>query len=316
MTATGTLTPLMVEELRRTAVVFPGQGTQRPGMALAWRDHPAWEVVTRAEALIGEPLGHLITDADADVLSRTREAQLSILLTSLVAWEGVRGLLPAPLAFAGHSLGQVTALIAAGVLELGAGIEFAAARATATQAAADAHPGRMAALLGADLEQAEAACAAVDECWVANDNAPGQVVIAGTPDGLEAGSEAARELGVRRVTPLNVGGAFHTPLMDDAVAALDDYLEGVEFVAGRAPIVANDDATPIVDGAEWRGRCAPHVARRVRWREVQGTLVDLGARTFVEVGAGSMLAALAKRTVPDVAVVNVAEPGDLEALGA
>lgn len=300
----------------RTAVVFPGQGTQRPGMALAWRDHPAWAVVERAEALVGEPLGDLITTADADVLARTREAQLAILLTSLVAWEAVRDLVSEPVAFAGHSLGQVTALIAAGVLDLGAGIEFAATRATATQAAADAHPGRMAALLGAELEQAEAACAAVDGCWVANDNAPGQVVIAGTPDGLEAGSEAARGLGVRRVTALNVGGAFHTPLMDDAVLALETYLDGVAFADPSTPVVANDDAAAVSSGAEWRRRCAPHVARRVRWREVQTTLAGLGATTFVEVGAGSMLAALAKRTVPDVAVVNVAEPGDLEALGA
>lgn len=300
----------------RTAVVFPGQGTQRPGMALAWRDHPAWAVVERAEALVGEPLGDLVTTADGEVLARTREAQLAILLTSLVAWEAVRGAVAAPVAFAGHSLGQVTALIAAGVLDLGTGIEFAATRATATQVAADAHPGRMAALLGADLEQAEAACAAVDGCWVANDNAPGQVVIAGTPDGLDAGSEAARGLGVRRVTALNVGGAFHTPLMDDAVVALDSYLADVPFGTSRTPIVANDDATPVVDGAEWRRRCAPHVARRVRWREVQTTLADLGATTFVEVGAGSMLAALAKRTVPDVTVINVAEPGDLGALRA
>lgn len=295
----------------RTAVVFPGQGTQRPGMALAWRDHPAWAVVERAEALVGEPLGGLITTADADVLARTREAQLAILLTSLVVWEAVRDRIPSPVAFAGHSLGQVTALIAAGVLDLGAGITFAAERASATQAAADAHPGRMAALLGADLEQAEAACAAVSDCWVANDNAPGQVVIAGTSAGLEAGADAARALGVRRVTALNVGGAFHTPLMADAVATLEPYLDGVTFAAASAPVVANDDARPVVDGDEWRRRSAPHVARRVRWREVQLALGDLGATTMVEVGAGSMLAALAKRTVPDVAVVGVAEPADL-----
>ena len=137
------------------------------------------------------------------------------------SWDALGALADAPVAFAGHSLGQVTALIASGVLPLDAGVRFAARRAELTQAAADAHPGRMAALLGATPEQADDACtAAPDACWVANDNAPGQVVIAGTPDGVAAGSARAKELGVKRVTPLNVGGAFHTPLMADATAGL------------------------------------------------------------------------------------------------
>ena len=180
------------------AVIFPGQGTQQPGMARAWRDHPAWVVVERAEAALGEPLAHLVTEAPAEALARTREAQLAVLLTSLVVVGRGRAHCPTPpVAFAGHSLGQVTALIAAGVLPLDDGVRFAARRAELTQAAADAHPGRMAALLGATLEQAEEACtAAPDGCWVANDNAPGQVVIAGTPDGVDAGS--ARREGARR----------------------------------------------------------------------------------------------------------------------
>jgi [acyl-carrier-protein] S-malonyltransferase len=271
-------------------------------------------VVEEAEALVGEPLGLLLTDADDTVLRRTREAQLSILLTSLVAWEAARDRLASPVAFAGHSLGQVTALIAAGVLDLKTGIEFAARRATATQAAADAHPGRMAALLGADLEQAESACERTEGCWIANDNAPGQVVIAGTPAGVDAGSAAARDLGVRRTSALNVGGAFHTPLMHDAVGVLEDHLAGTPLGGARTPVVANDDARPIVDAEEWRRRCAHHVARRVRWRESQVTLRDLGATRFVEIGAGSMLAALARRTVPDVTVTNLAEPSDLDGI--
>ena len=130
------------------AVVFPGQGTQVPGMGLPWRDDPAWSVVDRAEAALGEPLAYLITDAPDDVLARTRNAQLAVLLTSLVAWEAMQPLAEPPVAFAGHSLGQVTALIAAGSLPFDAGVRFAARRAELTQAAADAHPGRMAALLG------------------------------------------------------------------------------------------------------------------------------------------------------------------------
>jgi [acyl-carrier-protein] S-malonyltransferase len=294
------------------AVVFPGQGTQQPGMALRWREHASWTVVEQAEAALGEPLAHLITDAPADALTRTREAQLAVLLTSLVVWDALAPLPDAPVAFAGHSLGQVTALIASGVLPLDAGVRFAARRAELTQAAADAHPGKMAALLGATPEQAEDACtAAPDGCWVANDNAPGQVVIAGTSDGLAAGSARARELGVRRVTPLNVGGAFHTPLMHDATAALHAEAAALDLTPPSAPVVSNDDAVAYADADGWRERLPVHVSVPVRWRSTMDTLTGLGATTFLELGHGSMLAALAKRGAPSVTVRNVAVPEDI-----
>ena len=293
------------------AIVFPGQGTQAPGMGAPWRDDPAWSVVERAEAAFGEPLAHLVLDATADELARTREAQLAELLTSLMAWEAIRTRVAAPVGFAGHSLGQVTALIASGALDLDVGVRFAARRAELTQAAADSHPGRMAALLGATVEQAEAACeAAPDECWVANDNAPGQVVIAGTPNGVEAGSVRAKELGVKRATLLNVGGAFHTPLMRDAADALPAVLADMEFSAPSAPVVSNHDAAPYNDADGWQARLATHVTQPVRWRATMGVLVDLGATSFLEVGHGSMLAGLAKRTVPDTPLRGIAAPAD------
>jgi [acyl-carrier-protein] S-malonyltransferase len=294
------------------AVVFPGQGTQQTGMALPWRDHASWSVVERAEAALGEPLAHLVTDAPPEALARTREAQLAVLLTSLVVWDALDVPADRIVAFAGHSLGQVTALIAAGVLTLDDGVRFAARRAELTQAAADAHPGKMAALLGATPEQAEDACtAAPDGCWVANDNAPGQVVIAGTPDGLAAGSERAKEIGIKRVTPLNVGGAFHTPLMADATAGLVTEAAGLTLSAPTAPVVSNHDAQPYADSDGWRERLPNHVSVPVRWRSTMTTLVDLGATSFWEVGHGSMLAALAKRGAPDVTVRNIAVPEDL-----
>ena len=250
-------------------------------------------------------------DAPAEQLTRTRDAQLAVLLTSLVAWEAIRDAIDEPVAFAGHSLGQVTALIAAGALPLAEGVRFAARRAELTQAAADAHPGRMAALLGATLEQADEAClAAPDACWVANDNAPGQVVIAGTPDGVEVGSARAKELGVKRATPLNVGGAFHTPLMRDAADALPAELEAVKFSNPVAPVVSNHDGRAYDDGDGWRSRLPDHVAVPVRWRSSMETIATLGATTFLEVGHGTMLAGLAKRTVPDVTVVGIATPDD------
>jgi [acyl-carrier-protein] S-malonyltransferase len=284
-------------------------------MGAPWREHAAWEIVERAEAAFGEPLAPLLLDAPAETLARTREAQLAVLLTSLVAWEAVRDRVPEPVAFAGHSLGQVTALIASGVLPLDDGVRFAARRAELTQRAADDHPGKMAALLGATIEQAEDACtAAPDGCWLANDNAPGQIVIAGTPAGVDAASARARELGVKRVTPLNVGGAFHTPLMRDAADALPAELSAVPFSAPNAPVVSNHDAQAYLDGDGWRDRLPEHVTVPVRWRESMGTMVDLGAASFLEVGHGSMLAGLAKRTTPDAPVRGIATPDDIDVL--
>jgi [acyl-carrier-protein] S-malonyltransferase len=298
------------------AVIFPGQGTQQPGMAAPFRDHAAWSVVEQAEAALDEPLGTLITEAPAERLTRTREAQLAVLLTSLVAWEAAKDSIGTPLAFAGHSLGQVTALIAAGVLTVEEGVLLAARRAELTQAAADAHPGRMAALLGATPETAVEACtAAPDACWLANDNAPGQVVIAGTPDGLDAATAHAKELGVRKAMPLNVGGAFHTPLMADATTALEPVVAGFSLHEPAAPVVSNDDGVAYSEGAGWRERSPRHVSVPVRWRDVQLTLAGLGASTLLEVGHGTMLASLAKRTIPDVTVVSVADPADIDALG-
>lgn len=297
------------------AVIFPGQGTQSVGMGAPWRDHPSWSVIERAETALGEPLSSLVLDAPAEQLARTRDAQLAVLLTSLVAWDAVRGRIEAPVAFAGHSLGQVTALIAAGALPLEEGVRFAARRAELTQAAADTHPGRMAALLGASLEQAEDACrAAPDGCWIANDNAPGQVVIAGTPAGIETGSARAKELGVKRATPLNVGGAFHTPLMRMAADALAAELTSVPLSPPVAPVVSNGDAHSYADADGWRSRLAVHVTDPVRWRTSMETIAGLGATRCLEVGHGTMLAALAKRTVPDIPVTGVATPDDLPAL--
>ena len=299
----------------RVAVVFPGQGTQVPGMGAPWTSHPAWKIIESAEAALGEPLAPLLLDAPAEQLARTRDAQLAVLCTSLIAWEAASAYVDDVVAFAGHSLGQVTALIASGVLSLEDGVRFAARRAELTQAAADAHPGKMAALLGASIEDAEAACAAApDACWVANENAPGQVVIAGTPDGLAAASARAKELGIKRAMPLNVGGAFHTPLMASARDGLRDALTSVTLEPPRAPIVSNHDGAAYDDADGWHDRLPEHVTVPVRWRTSMETLVALGADAFVEVGTGSMIAGVAKRTVPGTPVEPCGSPSECDRL--
>ena len=291
-------------------MLFPGQGTQTPRMGEPWLGTPVWEVVGRAESALGQPLAHLLLDATAEELSRTREAQLSVLLASLLAWEAIRDQVEAPVAFAGHSLGQITALIASGALSLADGVALAVARADCTQAAADASPGRMAALIGADVDVAEKACDGLD-AWVANDNAPGQVVIGGTSEGLEAATARAGDLGIRRVMKLNVQAAFHTPLMQAAADGLSPFLATTPFAVPTGPVVSNADARAYAGADGWPQRLADHLISPVRWRSSMETLVGLGARTFLEVGPGNILTGLAKRTVaPTVTLRSVTVPTD------
>ncbi len=280
------------------AVLFPGQGSQAPGMGHDWKGRPEWAVVERAQDAVGASLGHLLLD---DPLATTDAAQMAVLLQSLMIWESIER--PAGVAaFAGHSLGQVTALIAAGVLGFDDGVRFAARRAAVTHEAAVRRPGTMAALIGATPETAEAAVsAAPDECWVANDNAPGQIVIAGTAAGVAAASEAAKDLGVKRVTKLDVAAAFHTPLMTDAAEALAVDAAALTLTPPAAPVVSNDDASAYGDADGWRTRLPAHVVRPVRWRESMATIATLGATSFIEVGPGATLTALAKRCTPAVA---------------
>jgi len=140
-------------------------------------------------------------------------------------------------------------------------------------------------------------------------------VLAGTADGLDAALARAKELGVRRAMTLAVGGAFHTPLMDDAAAGLEDALRDLTLTDPAAPVASNEDAIAYVDGEGWRTRLPRHVTRPVRWRGSMETLADLGARAFFEVGHGSMIAGVAKRTVPDVAVHGIATPEAVDTLG-
>ena len=292
-------------------VIFPGQGAATPGAGAVWRDHGAWGVVTEAEAVLDRPLGRLLLEADADELATTRASQLAVFLGSLMAWEALSPLLPErPVAFAGHSLGQITALVAAGAVDREDGFRLAARRADVSQDSADAQVGRMAALIGAETSLAEKACTEGD-AWVANDNAPGQVVIAGTPEGLERAGERAKALGARRVMPLAVGHAFHTPLLADAAEQLGPLLDELTFRAPAAPIVTNTDAAPVTDPAAWPQLLRRHLVEPVRWTDCQRALADLGATTFVEAGPGKVLAGMAKRTVPEVRVLNVATPDDV-----
>src|SRR4051794_21177295 len=204
-------------EKRVLAFTFPGQGSQRPGMGQAWIDHPSWELVDDASKATGRDLAHLLLHADAAELTETRNAQLATFTQSLIVLDAVERLGISPQLCGGHSLGEYTALVAVGALSFEEGVRVIAERGDAMQAAADDAPGTMAAILGLDDDAAEHACRRADgDVWVANYNAPGQVVIAGTADCVTAAGKAAKDLGAKRVMALQVGGAFHTPFMEPA----------------------------------------------------------------------------------------------------
>ncbi len=215
-------------------------------------------------------------------------------------------------AASGHSLGEYTALVAAGALTSEAGARLVAARGDAMQSAADRQPGTMAAVLGLEPDLVAQACASVEGAWPANDNAPGQVVISGTGSGVEAAGEAAKALGAKRVLPLAVGGAFHSPLMAPAQASLDNALAGATFEPAAIEVVANVDAAAHHDG--WADLLSRQLVSPVRWRESLLRLAGLGVTHFLELGPGQELSGMAKRTVEGAARANVATPDDLDRL--
>ncbi len=297
------------------AFTFPGQGSQRSGMGRAWVDHPSWEVAGEASDIAGRDLTALLLDAPMEELTLTANAQLATFVTSLVVLDAVERLGLTPGACAGHSLGEYTALVASGALSLADGTALVIERGAAMQEAADARPGTMAALIGIADDDAEAACQrAESDVWVANYNAPGQVVIAGTQEGIDLATAHAKELGARKVLPIPVSGAFHTPMMLPARARLRERLGDATFHAPEVPVVANVDARVHTDAAEWPGLLSAQLCSPVRWCHSLETLSGRGATLIVELGPGGVLTGMVRRATPDVRGVSVAVPGDLDKL--
>jgi [acyl-carrier-protein] S-malonyltransferase len=308
------------------AFVFPGQGSQKPGMGRAWRDHPSWELVTDASEAAGRDLAWLLLDADADILTETRHAQLATFTISLLVLDAVERLGIEPTACAGHSVGEYAALVAAGAIGFDDGVRVVAERGEAMQAAADARPGIMALVQGSDAETVDIACRLADgEVWVANVNTPSDVVIAGTADAVGRAGDHARRLGARRVTQVPVGGAFHTPFMAPARDRLRKALASVVFHEPDMPIVANVDGLPHLDAPELCALLLAQLVSPVRWRRsvlhLAGLLSDdptrgvaPAERIFVEVGPGGSLSRMVRETVPAAETVAVAVPDDLDRL--
>jgi [acyl-carrier-protein] S-malonyltransferase len=295
----------------RLAFVFPGQGSYRPGVLAEWDGHAATEVLDEVAASTGRDPRTL--DVDPSTGERTADAQPAILAASLVAWRALQGAGVTPDLVAGHSLGEVTAAIAAGALEPGDGAALVAERGRAMGAACAEAPGAMAALVKLSPDAVEVLVDEDPDLVVANDNAPGQVVVAGTPDAIERLRVRARDAGGRAL-PLQVEGAFHSPAMASAVDRVAASLAGLPVEDPALPLVSGTNVEQLRTGPAIQQALLDGILAPVRWREVQQRLVELGIEELVEVGPGGVLAGLARRAAPDLRVHTVSSPADVEAV--
>ena len=297
------------------AFTFPGQGSQRPGMGRPWQGHESWELIEEASDVAGRDVAALLLDADAEELRDTRNAQLTTFVSSLMVLDAVERLGIEPSFCAGHSLGEYTALVATGALSFDDGVRLVVERADAMHEAGLAAPGTMAAVLGLDDDDVEIACRRADsDVWVANFNAPGQIVIAGSPEGVAKASEIAKELGAKRVMPLQVSGAFHTPFMTAARDRLRVAITAASPRDTEVPVVSNVDALLHATGDEWSSLLSAQLSNPVRWKHCLLTLAAEGVTGFVELGPGGVLTGMAKRTVENSRTISVATPDELDKL--
>ncbi|MGB4593155.1 MAG: ACP S-malonyltransferase [Coriobacteriia bacterium] len=282
--------------MRRHALVFPGQGSQRVGMLDALPETDSFQrLVDAAEALSGLPLRSIAADGPPADLSDTRAAQPLLYLCDW-AWgvtllsEGLE-----PLALAGHSLGEYAALAVAGVVSPEAGLELVIERSRLMSVVAHSTPGAMAAVLGMESDTVRDLVGALEGVWVANDNAPGQVVLSGTHQGIETATAALSAAGARRVLPLPVAGAFHSPLMASARDAFAQILSEADMRTAAYPIYQNTDPTPATSPDVIRARLVDQIVSPVRWSETMAALVSAHVEVLVEAGPGAVLTGLAKR---------------------
>ena len=285
------------------------------GNALADRYPAANDVFTKASTALGLDLRQLCWYGPSDELSRTENAQPAILAASIAglraAEEQVGRPLPEPIAVAGHSLGEYSALVAAGPLALYEAIQLVRKRGLLMAEAADEGSG-MAAVIGLGSDKIERALAS-SGVVIANDNAPGQVVISGPLSGIEAVTDALKAAGAKRVIPLKVSAAFHSPSMRKVAPDLAEALKKPSWNALRYTLIANVDAEPHEHAREMPALLERQVWSRVRWTESIQRAAAMGATAFVEFGPGNVLTGLVKRILPEARTANVSDPASLEA---
>ena len=305
------------------AFIFPGQGSQAVGMgqALAAASPHACEVFQEVDDALGQSLFRLMTEGPAETLTLTENAQPAIManaIATLRVLEREGGVTLADKAdfVAGHSLGEYSALCAAGAIDLSTTARLLRLRGQAMQAAVPVGEGAMAALLGADLDKAQAIAAAAAEgevCTVANDNDPSQVVISGSKGAIDRAIAIAKEHGAKRAVSLPVSAPFHCPLMQPAADAMVAALADARVSAPLVPVYANVTAAPASDPDAIRDLLVQQVTGMVRWRESVLAMHAAGVAQFVEFG-GKVLGPMVKRTAPDAAATSVVSMDDVEAL--
>ncbi|MGE5512001.1 MAG: ACP S-malonyltransferase [Bacteroidota bacterium] len=305
------------------AFVFPGQGSQAVGMGaeLARTFASAREVFEEVDTALGQKLSELMFNGPLETLTLTENAQPALMAVSLAVMrvlERENGFQPAGrLKFvAGHSLGEYSALAAAGAFSVADAARLLKLRGRAMQAAVPVGQGAMAALLGVGVDAGRALAeeaAQGDVCQVANDNEPTQVVISGSKAAIDRAGELARKHGVRRFMPLNVSAPFHCALMQPAADAMAKALGEVKIAAPSVPVVANVAARAVSDPDEIRTLLVEQVTGTVRWRECVGYMAEQGAKLVCEIGSGKVLAGLAKRIAKDIDAISIGSPADIEA---
>jgi [acyl-carrier-protein] S-malonyltransferase len=288
------------------------------GQELAQAHPEAARTFEEADDILGVSLSHLCWEGPAEELTLTKNAQPAILVHSVAVHRLVADRLgPVSLA-AGHSLGEFSAHVAAGTLSFADALRAVRRRGELMFASGEARPGTMAAVLGMSDEDLEALCreaSAEDSVVVpANFNSSGQVVVSGDVSAVERFMEMAREAGAKRVVPLNVSGAFHSPLMAVAEEGLAEFLDSVEFESSAFPVVSNVTAAPVEGGDEARGLLVRQLTSPVRWTQSIQTMVDSGVDRFLELGPGNVLAGLNRRNAKGIASTAAGTPADLDAL--
>lgn len=293
------------------ALVFPGQGSQTPGMgkSVAEEFGSARRIYEEADEILGYRLSTLCFEGNEEGLRQTVHAQPALFVTSVAIWTALSELVELkPVCVAGHSVGEYAALVTAGALDWRDGLKLVRARAQAMQESAEQTPGTMAAVLGLDSESVESACreaSAVGVVVVANYNCPGQVVISGESDAVAKVGELCRAKGAKRVIPLRVSGAFHSPLMRTAAERFREALQAVAFRPPKIPVVANRTADVLSEDTDFVSLLTEQLLHSVRWEESVRRMWELGARRFLEMGSGNVLSGLVRRTVPEAQMLEV-----------
>jgi [acyl-carrier-protein] S-malonyltransferase len=301
------------------AFIFPGQGSQAVGMgaALAEASRPARDVFDEIDEALGQNLFRLMRDGPDEDLKLTENAQPAIMAHSIAVLRTMGMQLADVASFvAGHSLGEYSALCAAGSFDLATTAKLLKLRGQAMQQAVPVGEGAMAALLGTDLALAQKIAEAAAEgevCTVANDNDPTQVVISGQKSAIDRAIAIAKDMGAKRAVPLAVSAPFHCPLMQPAAEAMRDALSYVVVEVPAVPVFANVTAQPETDPDTIRNQLVEQVTGMVRWRESVANMVDSGVHEFVEIG-GKVLGSMVKRIAPDAQVTSVVTMEDIEAV--